>query len=79
MTKADIMLKKSTTDLYFKLLECGLDSFISDYNEKGFKRAIAHLENMISYFETNEEYEKCTTLREFQSLTIKIQNANKNS
>lgn len=79
MTEAEIMLKKSTTDLYFKLLECGLESIISDYNERGFKRAIEHLDSMVSYFENEEDYEKCTTLKEFLSLTVKIHSKNNKS
>jgi hypothetical protein len=76
MKHLDEMLDKGSRNLYNNLLCYGLEVFIDDYSELRFKLAISHLNLLISYFEEKEEFEKCSTLNEFLSLTRKIQAEN---
>ncbi len=70
MNNIDERLDQESKRLYNNLLTLGLDIFIDEFSEMGFRRAISHLENLISHFESKEEFEKCTTLNEFLILTI---------
>ena len=76
MKHLDEMLDKESRNLYKNLLCYGLEVFIDDYSDLGFNLAISHLNVLISYFEEKEEFEKCSTLKEFLSLICKIQTDN---
>ena len=75
MSKITDIYDNQTRILYRNLLELGLEFFIDEFNERGFRRTISHIQSMITHFEEKEEYEKCTTLREFLSLTKILQEA----